>query len=69
VKARPLWRTVAEQILLLGLVFSAIAIICDGTWELAAGTFRPWFIRLPDRLQLIGGIGACLSSRSAFASH
>ena len=50
-------RTRPEQILLLGLVFSAIAIICDSIWGLAAGTFRSWFTRSPDRLQLIGGIG------------
>ena len=48
---------VPEQILLLGLVFSAIAIICDSIWGFAAGTFRSWFTRSPDRLQLIGGIG------------
>lgn len=48
---------VPEQILLLGLVFSAIAIICDSIWGLAAGAFRSWFTRSPDRLQLIGGIG------------
>jgi len=48
---------VPEQILLLGLVFSAIAIICDSIWGLAAGTFRSWFTRSPDRLQLIGGVG------------
>lgn len=45
------------QILLLGLVFSAIALICDSSWGLAAGTVRSWFARSPKRLELVGGIG------------
>jgi threonine/homoserine/homoserine lactone efflux protein len=48
---------VPEQILLLGLVFSAIAIVCDSIWGLTAGSVRSWFARSPDRLQLVGGIG------------
>ncbi len=45
------------QILLLGLVFSAIALVCDNAWGLFAGTARAWFARSPKRLELIGGIG------------
>jgi len=45
------------QILLLGLVFSAIALTCDSIWGFTAGTVRSWFARSPRRLQLIGGIG------------
>jgi threonine/homoserine/homoserine lactone efflux protein len=48
---------VPGQILLLGLVFSAIALICDSIWGLAAGTVRSWFARSPRRLELVGGIG------------
>ena len=49
--------SLAGQILVLGLVFSAIALICDNAWGLFAGTFRLWFARSPRRVELIGGIG------------
>jgi threonine/homoserine/homoserine lactone efflux protein len=45
------------QILLLGLVFSAIALVCDTTWALAAGTARLWFNRAPHRAAMIGRVG------------
>ncbi len=48
---------VPAQILLLGLVFSLIAIASDSTWALAAGAFRTWFERSPRRLEIIGGAG------------
>ena len=48
---------VPAQILALGLVFAAIAIISDTIWALAAGGFRAWFSRSPRRLELIGGAG------------
>jgi threonine/homoserine/homoserine lactone efflux protein len=48
---------VPVQILMLGLVFSVIALICDSTWGVFAGAARAWFARSPKRLELIGGIG------------
>jgi threonine/homoserine/homoserine lactone efflux protein len=45
------------QFLMLGLVFLAIALMCDSTWGLVAGTARSWFARSPRRLELIGGAG------------
>jgi threonine/homoserine/homoserine lactone efflux protein len=45
------------QILVLGTLFLAIAVLCDCTWALAAGTARSWFARSPRRLELIGGTG------------
>jgi threonine/homoserine/homoserine lactone efflux protein len=45
------------QMLLLGAVFIGIAVICDGSWALAAGTARAWLGRSPRRLELIGGAG------------
>jgi threonine/homoserine/homoserine lactone efflux protein len=50
-------RAVPAQILLLGLVFSAIALISDSIWGIAAGTVRSWFARSPRRLELVGGAG------------
>jgi DNA-binding XRE family transcriptional regulator len=43
------------QMLLLGTVFAAIAVLCDSTWALAAGTARAWLARSPRRLELVGG--------------
>ncbi|HYK31241.1 MAG TPA: LysE family translocator [Streptosporangiaceae bacterium] len=48
---------VPAQMLLLGLLFMAIAVLCDSTWALAAGTARTWLARSPRRLELIGGAG------------
>ncbi|MGH3067310.1 MAG: LysE family translocator [Streptosporangiaceae bacterium] len=48
---------VPEQMLLLGSVFLAIAVVCDSSWALAAGTARAWLARSPRRLEMIGGAG------------
>ena len=48
---------VPAQMLLLGMVFVMIAVICDSSWALAAGTARGWLARSPRRLELIGGTG------------
>jgi len=48
---------VPGQMLLLGSVFLAIAVVCDSSWALAAGTARAWLARSPRRLEMIGGAG------------
>ena len=45
------------QMLLLGLLFPAIALVLDSAWAAAAGTARQWLARSPRRLALIGGTG------------
>jgi threonine/homoserine/homoserine lactone efflux protein len=45
------------QLLTLGLVFIAIALVSDSTWGLAAGTARDWLGRSPRRLAALGGTG------------
>jgi threonine/homoserine/homoserine lactone efflux protein len=45
------------QLLALGAVFYAIALICDSLWALLAGSARIWFARSPPRLSAIGGAG------------
>ncbi len=45
------------QILVLGLVFSGIAVASDTLWAFAAGTFRSWFVRSPRRYELVGAAG------------
>jgi threonine/homoserine/homoserine lactone efflux protein len=48
---------VPVQMLLLGTVFAVIAVVCDSTWAVAAGTARAWIARSPRRLELVGGAG------------
>jgi threonine/homoserine/homoserine lactone efflux protein len=48
---------VPVQMLSLGAVFLAIAVLMDGSWALAAGSARAWIARSPRRLELIGGSG------------
>ncbi|WP_431968747.1 LysE family translocator [Actinacidiphila sp. bgisy160] len=48
---------VTVQMLLLGLVFNAIALVSDSTMGLVAAAARSWFARSPRRLSLVGGAG------------
>jgi threonine/homoserine/homoserine lactone efflux protein len=48
---------VPGQMLVLGLIFVVIALVCDSAWSLAASGARGWFGRSPRRLRLIGGAG------------
>ena len=48
---------VTGQLLLLGLVFTLIALVSDSAWGLAASRARSWFARSPGRLALVGGAG------------
>lgn len=45
------------QMLALGGVFPAIALMSDSVWALVAGTARNWFARSPRRMAAIGGAG------------
>jgi len=46
---------VPEQMLQLGAIFMAIAVVCDSGWALVAGTARAWLARSPRRMEIIGG--------------
>ncbi|WP_327121766.1 LysE family translocator [Streptomyces sp. NBC_01341] len=48
---------VTVQMLILGLVFNALALTCDSVWGLIASTTRDWFRRSPERLARVGGVG------------
>jgi threonine/homoserine/homoserine lactone efflux protein len=48
---------VPAQILVLGLVFAAIAVASDTLWAFVAGGLRAWFARSPRRLELVGAAG------------
>ncbi|WP_235488937.1 LysE family transporter, partial [Frankia sp. AvcI1] len=43
------------QLLFLGLICVAIALVSDVSWGLLAGTARTWLARSPRRLSAIGG--------------
>jgi threonine/homoserine/homoserine lactone efflux protein len=49
--------SVPLQLLALGAIFCAIALLCDSTWALLAGTARSWLVASPRRLSAIGGAG------------
>jgi len=49
--------SVPLQLLALGAIFCAIALLCDSTWALLAGTARAWLVASPRRLSAIGGAG------------
>ncbi|WP_329182280.1 LysE family translocator [Streptomyces sp. NBC_01477] len=48
---------VHEQMLVLGLVFTVIALLCDSVWALGASAARAWFARSPRRMATVGGTG------------
>jgi threonine/homoserine/homoserine lactone efflux protein len=48
---------VHEQMLLLALVFTVIALACDSMWAVGASAARSWFARSPRRLAAVGGTG------------
>jgi threonine/homoserine/homoserine lactone efflux protein len=55
--AVPAHGSVVLQMLLLGLVFSLIALLSDGAWGVAAGTAREWLARSPRVLETFRGFG------------
>jgi len=66
----------AAQLLALGALFCAMAIVSDGCWVIAASRARDWFARKPRRLDHLGaaggammiGLGATLATTGS-ASH
>ncbi len=45
------------QMAVLGAVFVAIALVCDTTWGLLAGTARTWFASSPSRIERLTAVG------------
>ncbi|WKK70305.1 LysE family translocator [Rathayibacter oskolensis] len=54
--AGPVWM----QLILLGLTFQALALLCDSVWALAAGTARAWFASSPRRMSTLTGTGGAM---------
>ena len=48
---------VALQMLALGGIAVAIAVVSDSVWGMVAGTARSWLARSPRRLEALGGAG------------
>ena len=48
------------QLLALGLLFCAMALVSDGLYGVVAGTVRSWLERSPRRLEAVGGAGGAV---------
>ncbi len=48
---------VVGQMLLLGLIFTGIALASDSVWGLSASAARNWFARSPRRIATVGRVG------------
>ncbi|WP_153396556.1 LysE family translocator [Ornithinicoccus halotolerans] len=61
------------QMAVLGTVFAVVAVVCDGTWALLAGTARSWFSSSPRRMARVratgGGLMLALSGTLLTASR
>lgn len=51
---------VSLQLMVLGLIFSLIAVLSDGTWGVVAGTAREWLAGNPRRLINMRLVGGCV---------
>lgn len=49
--------SVQTQLLLLGAITIAVAVVSDGAWAIAAGTARAWLGRSQRRLEQLGAAG------------
>lgn len=50
----------APQLVLLGVLFGAMAVASDTCWALAASRARDWFARKPERLDTLGAAGGVM---------
>jgi threonine/homoserine/homoserine lactone efflux protein len=48
---------VTGQLLVLGVIFTILAVLSDGTWGLIAGTARDWLSGEPHRLVTLRTVG------------
>jgi threonine/homoserine/homoserine lactone efflux protein len=48
------------QVLVLGLLFCALAAVLDSLWALGAGAARDWLATSPARLRRVGGTGGLM---------
>ena len=48
------------QMMVLGVVFVVIALLCDSVWALAAGSAQEWFASSPRRLAGLRAAGGAM---------
>ncbi|CAN5497683.1 LysE family translocator [soil metagenome] len=48
------------QMLVLGSIFLALALVADSIWAIAAGVARDWFARSPRRISTLGATGGVM---------
>lgn len=53
-------RPAAPQLLVLGLLFAAMAVASDSCWALASARAKAWFAREPHRLDRLGATGGVM---------
>lgn len=58
--AEPSAGSLQLQLLILGTIFLAIALVSDSAWGLLAASARAWFARSPQRLEAVGGAGGAM---------
>ena len=51
---------ITAQLILLGAIFSILALISDGSWGLLAGTARAWLAKDASRLEKLRGTGGTI---------
>ncbi len=51
----------AVQLLVLGALCVAIALVSDSAWAVTAGSARAWLARRPERLATMGGVGGVVT--------
>jgi len=51
---------ITAQLILLGAIFSILALISDGSWGLLAGTARAWLAKDASRLEKLRGTGGAI---------
>ena len=53
-------QSIPLQMLVLGAVFLALALVADSVWALIAGVARDWFARSPKRISTLGATGGVM---------
>jgi threonine/homoserine/homoserine lactone efflux protein len=52
--------SMVAQLVVLGTIMAALALVLDSSWALIAGTARGWFARSPRRLEAVGATGGAM---------
>jgi threonine/homoserine/homoserine lactone efflux protein len=50
--------SITIQLLIFGAIFTALALVLDGTWGVLVGSSRDWFVTSRNRLVFLRTVGA-----------